>query len=137
MPLVYRTMKPDDDRFPIIESSARGLGVRSGTDIDVDTPGNVVVNGKGMSVAPAWRVLPIWRIPKRLRDKAPGACGANNTACFRAGAGAFQRGPFADGLELVPDTSIHGCLAPTQAVPFAEYERGLIATRAGWHVDES
>ena len=85
--LVYRAMKRDDDGLPTIEPSAKGLDVRPGADIDVDQQGNVIPTGKGMSVSPGWRDLPLWRIPKRLRNKVPGAVAPNSTWCFRTGTG--------------------------------------------------
>jgi hypothetical protein len=137
MPLVYRAMKKDDDGFPAVESSASGLGVRTGIDIDVDAHGNTITNDKGMSVSPAWRVMPVWRVPKRLRDKCPGARGPNSTFCFKTGTGPFQRAHFAEGLELVPDSSTHGCIAPTQLVPLVTYVSDLELTRINWQIDES
>jgi hypothetical protein len=137
MPLVFRAMRKDDDGLPTVERSASGLGVRPGIDIDLDAQGNALANGKGMSVAPAWRAISILRIPKRLRAKVPGARGSNNTHCFRAGAGPFQRGAFAAGLELIPDSATHGCVAPVQTVPLSQYESDLSATRADWQIDEA
>jgi hypothetical protein len=137
MPLVYRAMKRDDDSLPTVELSAKGLGVRPGTDVDVDQQDHVIVNGKGMSVAPNWRVLPLWRIPKRLRAKVPGAIAPNNTYCFRTGTGPFLAEPFAPGLELVPDSPTHGNLAPAKSVPLVQYLGDLAATRANWQIDES
>lgn len=78
-------------------ASPRGLGVRQGIDIDVDAQGNVLVNGKGLSVAPARRDINVLRIPKRLRAKVPGANGSNNTYCFGFGQGPFQQGALAAG----------------------------------------
>src|SRR5438046_4714758 len=120
MPLVYRAMKKDADGLPTVEQTANGLGVRPGIDIDLDGQGNTVLNGKGMSVSPAWRVMSIFRIPKRLRDKVPGARGSNNAFCFRMGNGPFQQGNFAAGLELVPDSATHGCVKPAQCVPLTQ-----------------
>jgi hypothetical protein len=137
MPLVFRAMKRDGDGLPTVEQSASGLGVRPGMDIDVDAQGNVVMNGKGMSVSPAWRVLPIFRIPKRLRNIVPGARGSDKTFCFRTGKGPFQQGVFAAGLYLIPDSATHGCVTPVRLVPLARYESDLAATRANWQVDES
>jgi hypothetical protein len=137
MPLVFRAMKRSEDELPTVEQSASGLGVRPGIDVDVDTWGNAVVNGKGMSVSPSWRAISILRIPKRLRDKVPGARGSNNTFCFRTGAGPFQAGEFAPGLDFVPDSATHGCVTPTQSVPLAQYESDLAATRVDWQYDEN
>jgi hypothetical protein len=137
MPLVFRAMKRDDDGLPKVEPSANGLGVRPGTDIDVDAQGNAATNGKGMSVSPAWRDMRPFLIPKRLRDKAPDARGSNSRFCFKSGSGPFKRGAFAQGLELVPDSSTHGCIAPAASVPLTQYESDLTATRPNWEVDES
>jgi hypothetical protein len=137
MPLVFRVMQRSDDGLPTVAQSATGLGVRPGTDVDVDMNDIVVVNGKGMSVSPSWRVISILRIPKRLRDKVPGARGSNNTFCFRTGAGPFQVGEFAPGLALVPDSATHGCVTPTLSVALGQYENDLAATRADWEFDEN
>ena len=137
MPLVYRVMKKDEDDLPTVEQTASGLGVRPGTDVDLDRQGDVIANGKGMSVSPAWRDISLLRIPKRLRDKVPGARGSNNTFCFRSGTGPFQAGDFAPGLELVPDSSSHGCIAPAQTVPLSQYQNDLAATLSSWQIDEN
>jgi hypothetical protein len=137
MPLVYRVMKKDEDDRPTVEQSASGLGVRPGTDVDLDPQCNVIANGKGMSVSPAWREMPLLRIPKRLRDKVRGARGPNNRFCFQTGAGPFQAGEFAAGLELVPDSPRHGCIAPAQNIPLSRYQGDLAATRSDWQIDEN
>lgn len=105
--------------------------------MDVDDQGNVIVNGKGMSVSPSLRDIASWRIPKRLRDKIPDARGSNNRFCFRTGTGPFQAGEFAPGLDLVPDKATHGCVAPADYVSLGEYESNLAATRPDWQLDES
>jgi hypothetical protein len=53
MPLVFRAMKKDEAGLPTVEPSARGLGVRTGIDVDLDSQGNALANGKGVSVSPA------------------------------------------------------------------------------------
>lgn len=135
MPLVFRAMKKDDDGLPTIEASATGLGVRIGTDVNMQD-GQLLANGKGLSVAPDWRLLPIFRIPKRLCDQVSGARGSNQTYCFRFGSGPFERAPFAESLELVPDSPAHGCVAPARSVSLEQFESDLSATRAGWQIDE-
>ena len=52
--------------------SQTSLGIRPGRDVDLDAQNNVLVNGKGMSVAPSWRDINVNRIPKRLRPIMPG-----------------------------------------------------------------
>jgi hypothetical protein len=130
-------MRKDDDGFPTLQQSASALGVRPGVDVDLDAQGSVLVNRNGMSVNPAWRVMSIFRIPKRLRNIVPGARGSNHTFCFRTGTGPFQQGAFAAGLTLEPDSATHGNVAPAQVVPLAQYETDLAATRPDWLVDET
>ena len=137
MPRLFRAMKKDNDGFPTVEPSASGLGVRVGVDVDVDGDGTVRMNEKGMSVSQAWRAISILRIPKRLRASVPGARGSNNTFCFRAGDGPFERGEFARGLNLIPDSATHGCLVPAELSALSQYEAELADTRDSWHVDET
>lgn len=137
MPQVFRIMREDPDGLPNVAPTANGLGVRAGVDIEVDRQGNVLLNGKGMSVNPEWRSAPLFRIPERLRHQKQGARGPNTNACFRCGSGAFSRGSFAERLTLEPDTPAHGVIAPTATVPLSEYEAALAATRSGWEKDET
>lgn len=132
MPQVFRVMREDEDRLPNVAPSASGPGVRSGVDIDLDPHGNVLVNGKGMSVNPDWRNAPLFRIPERLRHLKQGARGPNTNACFRYGTGTFERGNFADGLTLEPDTPTHGTIAPVASIPLSDYGAALAVTRSGW-----
>jgi hypothetical protein len=135
MPRVFRVMRKEPDGLPTVNQT--NLGVRPGIDVDLDAQNNVLVNGKGMSVAPNWRDINVNRIPKRLRPIVPGAGGSNNTFCFRAGNGAFVQGAFANGLTLEPDSAIHGNVAPAQVVPLATYEADIAATRPDWQEDET
>src|SRR5438270_8019185 len=120
MPRAFRVMRKEPDGLPTV--SQTNLGARPGVDVDLDSQNNVLVNGKGMSVAPNWRDININRIPKRLRPILPGASGSNNTFSFRFGNGPFQQGPFAKGLTLEPDSATHGNVAPAQVVALATYE---------------
>src|SRR5438477_11413090 len=117
MPRVFRVMRKDADNKPTV--SPTSLGVRPTIDIDLDPQNNVLVNGKGMSVAPNWRDISRNRIPKRLRPVVPGARGSNNTFCFRIGDGPLPQGPFANGLTLEPDAANPGNVAPAIVVPLA------------------
>lgn len=137
MPRVFRAMLRDDDGFPRVERSARGLGIRPGIDIDVGPSDNVLVNGKGMSVGPNWRDLPHHRVPERLRHLKRGARGPSNIYCFRSGSGPFQKETFAKGLMLEPDSSKHGVIAPDHGMSLDDYESALRATRPTWQVDET
>jgi hypothetical protein len=128
-------MRKEADGLPTVNPTS--LGVRPGIDVDLDAQNNVMVNGKGMSVAPNWRDINVHRIPKRLRPIVPGAGGSNNTFCFRAGNGAFVQGAFAKGLTLEPDSATHGNVAPAQVVPLVDYEADIAATRPDWQEDET
>lgn len=132
MPRMFRIMKKDTDK-PIIGQTAKTLGVRPG-EVDLDVLGNVVVNDKGMSVNPEWRLASLFLIPKRLGT---GGRGSNTSYCFRRGTDAFQQGPCGDGLELLPDSPSHGVVRPAQSVPLVQFEENLQATRLEWEVDET
>jgi hypothetical protein len=137
MPRVFRIMRQERDGLPAVQQASSALGVRPGADISLDPQGNVIVNGQGMSVNPHWRDASILRIPKRLGHLVPGARGSNNQFCFCTGTGPFQRGAFAAGLTLEPDSATHGNVAPAHVVPLAQYEADLAATRPNWQVDET
>jgi hypothetical protein len=141
IPKIFRAMKRDDEGRPVVEPSAKGLGVRcnpaEGTiDIDLDSDGNVITNGKGMSVAPDWRSLPPSRIPKRLRGKSKDARGSSNTWCFRMGEGPFQAGPVVQGLMLRPDSPTHANVVPEAPCPSAQFQADLARTQDLWIIDE-
>ena len=130
------------DGLPVIgHGSSSALGSRSGIDITVDAAGDVVLDERGMSVAPEWRLLEFTRIPKRLRHIVPGATGSNSTYCYTLGSGPFVNSRVANGLELIPDAGpspvTHGIIAPAQIVSLAHYQTDLENTRANWQIDEA
>jgi hypothetical protein len=129
-------MRRDEDDQPHVDASASGLGVRPEVDVDV-VDDRVLVNGKGMSVNPDWRFAPIFRIPRRLRHLMEGARGPESNACFRYGSGAFERGRFADGLVLEPDSSTHANVAPDAPSLLSDYQEAIARTRPGWAIDEA
>jgi hypothetical protein len=143
MPAINRSMRKATDNLPVVEPSARGLGVREpplpNADVDVDGKGHVVLNGRGMSVARHWRDLPYFRIPKRLDVRKVGFKGSNADCCWRLGEGPFTPGPVWAGLELV--LKVHdptkGNVVPNQPVPLSQFQAELAATRASWVLDET
>lgn len=143
MPTIYRAMKRGDDGLPLVQASARGLGVRLppslDADIDLDENGMVLLNGRGMSVASHWRNLPRHRIPMRLRDDENGALGSNTSFCWKFGSGAFQPGAVSDRLLLImkPHDQDRGNVVPSEAVSVQQFQVDLAATRDRWTVDES
>src|SRR6266446_5522215 len=106
MPRIYRSMLADGGK-PKVGCSAVMLGVRvppnKDADLPVESDGTVRPNTGGMSVAPAWRYLPRWRISKRLRDKVEGASGRVDAFCWRMGSGGFDAEELSTGLVLRPD----------------------------------
>jgi hypothetical protein len=139
MPVIYRSMLIDGGK-PKIGCSAITLGVRVPPSKDADIPvgpdGSVHPNTGGMSVAPAWRSLPIFRISKRLRDKIEGASGSRHVFCWRMGEGAFVAGSVAQGLVLNADSDTHGTVQPNRPMPLIDYQGKLADTRDKWVIDE-
>jgi hypothetical protein len=142
MPLVYRAMLADGDR-PQVGPAALALGVRvppdEHADIAVSVDGLVEPRTGGMSVAPAWRMLPVHRIPRRLRTKFPRAAGKNECYLWRMGDGPFTEGAFADDLFFRTDPEKphkHGFVEPAVKMSTAEYQAALAAIRHQWKIDE-
>lgn len=127
----------------MVGSNAKELGVRvppnSNADIDLDGHENVVLNGRGMSVAENWRYLPPHLVPKRLRPILSSAAGSNELACFMHGNGPFQAGPINGRLVLVlkPHSPRVGNVVPSQLGSLREFQDDLAATRSDWSIDES
>ncbi len=143
MPRIYRSMRRGDGDLPIVGTADKwSLGVRGEpihgvADVDLDCDGNVVLNGKGMSVSPAWRVMPPFLIPKRLRDKRPGATAPDHFFCFVLGTEPFEAGPISTHLLLRPDSLDHGVVAPNRLAPLKDFQAALAATQPLWRIDES
>src|SRR5947208_192129 len=99
MAKVMRAMLRDGDNGPLIGNSPKMLGVRTGSgehdDICPDEYGIVHCGPRGMSVAPSIYVIPLHRVPKRLRNLVKGARGANNYRLWRLGEITFVDGPAA------------------------------------------
>jgi hypothetical protein len=126
-----------DGHRPLLAPTARGPGVRKGVDIAVDVSGKVNTGSGGMSVAPEWRLLPPWRIPRRLAQVVPLACGRNDDACWRFGEGDFVTELLGERLRFVPDRPTHGLIEPAYEMLLSHYEAALADTQNGWVIDES
>lgn len=136
MPLNFRAMLTDQGK-PAIGPTAQSLGVRPGYDIPLEAGGVVRPGTGGMSVAPDWRKLPVFRIPVRLRHLFPRARGRDpRLRCWRMGDGPFADGPVADGLALRadPTNTDHGLVEPVTAMALSAYASVLAATRDIWKV---
>ena len=135
-------MKKEINDKPIVDATGKGLGVRVApvngvVDIDVDDAGMVLLNGKGMSVAPAWRDLPIHLISKRLKGIFRAARGGIGLYCFSSGEGDFANGEVSDSLNMIVDQPSHGVVVPSTAMTVAQYQNALSTTRDNWNLDES
>lgn len=138
MPLIYRTMRKDDDDKPTVGQVFCTLGARP-SEIDLDAQNNAVPSDKGMSVAPHWKLLPFVVLPRRLHPS--GRC-TIPVHSFRHGEGQFQQSACGNNLELVPDAPAagvvrHGIVRPAQAVPVADHQQNLADTREEWEIDEN
>ena len=130
-------MLKDEDDKPTVGKGFCQLGARP-TEIDLDAQNNATPTDKGMSVAPEWRLLPFVVLPRRLDPR--GRC-TKPVHCFRRGTAQFQQMTFGNNLELVPDAPAqsvvrHGIVRPAQAVPVADHQQNLAATRAEWETFE-
>jgi hypothetical protein len=142
MPKIYRSMRKADDGKPVVDATGKGLGVRGVpvngvVDLDLDDEGKVILNGKGMSVAPAWRDLPYFLVPKRLKDRFPAARGRSDLYGFTMGDGPFANGRVAIGLDLEVKSPTHGVVVPQASVPLDQFQRDLANTRSHWIIDEA
>ena len=145
MPLVYRSMKSDseDESRPMLGDSASCLGVRvppsKNCDIIPDELNCVHPKSGGMSVAPHWTDLKYFRIPKRLKDKYPGASGNNSLKCWKMGEGDFESAKLTAGLYLRPDegdSPKHGVVEPDSSMSLQTNQKRIADTQDHWSVDE-
>jgi hypothetical protein len=134
MPLIYRAMMPDG-HHPAVGPEKKKLGVQIPGDL-AEVAGRVAPGTGGMSVAPAWRDLPLHRIPRRLKHLEPKASGNNQYECWKMGEGPFVAGAVAEGLSLRIDRSTHGLVEPAFAMSSREYQESLAATRDQWEIDQ-
>ncbi|MEX2138741.1 MAG: hypothetical protein WD894_05730 [Pirellulales bacterium] len=127
-----------DDGKPIVGSQRDMLGVReNGRDIPIDS-GNIVHPGAGgLSVAPEWRVLPPFLIPRRLSSKVGDARGNAQLAIFRLGMADFIDSTIGQFLRLRVTSAMHGSIEPAMISALADYQAQLAATREEWVFDET
>jgi hypothetical protein len=133
---VFRVMKANaSGNAPLVEASARGLGVRP-CDLAPCKQGLAHPQKGGMSVAPTLAMLPPHRVPERLDQLVEGASGHNTDYVWVVGDGAFSNGPFTQGLALRVTSASHGVVEPDAKRPFKQYEAHLAATANHWTVGE-
>jgi hypothetical protein len=118
-------MKEDSDGLPKVEDSARGLGVRPGTDVPASLPGDQVSSGEGgVSVSPDDPMnLPAHRRPSALQ-------GTGKDPVW-----------VIDIMDLDPNLIYrpdprnpqgHGFLEPACPMPLVEYQQAVARTRDRW-----
>src|SRR5262245_2086271 len=135
-------MRVDADGLPSVGTQSKCSGVREPpdrhADVNVDAAGNVILDGRGLSVTADWRGLPGHLIPEHLDDGFNGASG-RGMRVFTHGSGDFAEGPVAAGLQLChkPRSNTSGNVTPVASVPLAQYQNDLRATRPHWVIDES
>jgi hypothetical protein len=117
-------MRDDGQGRPLVIATARGLGVRSLIDIDVDEDGMVEPDTGGMSVSPeSYEYLPVHRRPPTL-----GGTGLDPVW-------EIDDTEIGDGLAYREDEDEplpHGVVEPAWRMEFAQYEELLAATRDVW-----
>ena len=111
---------------PLVEQSARGLGVRVGgakPDITPDSNGNVYPNGDGMSVAPftPLNLLP-HRRPPEFGGNGPDPVWCINSTWIDAN----------DRLQFRQDSLTHGNIEPNRRMSLEDYRGALAETQLLW-----
>lgn len=151
MPLAYRVMKTDGNA-PLVGESFVCLGVRPGKDIQSDAQSTVAPNTGGLSVDESFSsinklVLPrslrneVRRkygntVPKEILDFVYSATGPASACIWKIGDGPFENSMnFANGLSLRLVSYTHGFVEPRSAMPIANYQQHLAATRHDWRID--
>lgn len=133
---VYRSMFADG-RKPLVGDGSKMLGVRgNGHDIPISAEDMVLPNTGGLSIAPEWRDLPYFLIPRRLQDSVPEARGNNKLTCFRLSDLPFKAAEITDKLALRPDTAKHGTIEPRHEMKLDVLQSALSDTRNLWEIDE-
>ena len=140
MPLVFRVMEVENAK-PKLGDDTNMLGVRipphPHADIIPDANNNVRPGIGGLSVAPNWRSLPAFLIPKRLNRIVNKARASNRLRCWRLGDGAFVDGKVADNLILRCDGATHGLIEPASEMSIDEFQQALAETQDSWEIDEN
>lgn len=138
MPLIYRAMQASESG-PETGSSKKMLGAKAGTergdDIAPTPDGRVFPETGGMSVAPSWRDLPAYRIPRRLKHLFPAATGKNEMECWCMGIGPFEDAAVSTDLNLRVDSGSHGVVEPSREMPLPTYQDALAQTQNQWIIE--
>ncbi len=142
---IVRPMKkdPNDQTRPLVGPRFCCLGVRLHEvtlDPAGDPTGNVLADGRGMSVSADWRNLAPVLIPEELEDDTNGARGKGMAVFVHGqGTGPFAEGPVAAGLEMLfkPGKTDSGNVCPVADVLLSQFQADLAATAPDWVIDPS
>lgn len=116
---LYRGMQADGDR-PLIEDSARALGVRVGLDVEPDAAGNVHP-GRGLSIAPD----DLYSLPGHRRPQEHGGTG-------RDPVWVINEPSLSEALEVSVDRPEHGVIGPSAPTALNQYQETLADTQTDW-----
>ncbi len=118
--IIYRSMRIDINGSPLLEESARGLGVRPGKDILIKD-GFVFPFTGGMSASPDDpNYLPNHRKPISLGGTGKDPVFYMNTKMLPPG------------LKFVQDSKTHGTIQPSMAMSYEDYKTLLSITKNLW-----
>lgn len=133
--MLFRTMTPGQDGFPLAGRSKRQLGVvipgagidPRRVDIAPDPGGDVHPRSGGMSVAPEtmWNL----RLHRRPRGMSRGATGQAIDRVYAI----YPVAVSTEALDVRATSPVHSLVEPSRPMDLATYERALAATRAEWH----
>lgn len=119
--LLFRAMREGADGMPLLEDSARGLGVRPGRDIIIDIKGMVHPKVGGMSAVPDNPSnLQIHRRPQEF-----GGTGKDPVWCI-------QCSSLPSSLKYIPDSPTHGTIQPSNIMTKDNYNQLLQSTKVFW-----
>lgn len=122
---------------PILGHQGKMLGVRTdGADLPIEANDHVHPATGGLSVAPEWRKLPAFLVPRRLVGKFARARGNNALSCFRLGELPFMPGQIGDELMIDIDSPKHATIQPAFEMTISTFQDSLAATRDDWIIDE-
>lgn len=140
MPIAFRPMKQDVDKFPCVADTMAGLGLRP-RDLTPDDKGQAHPGRGGMSVVSCLDGLrrrvaklkfPPTLVPRRLQERIPGAIGPNNLRVFRIGSGRFERGVLTERVTLEVDIDDHGTVQPCSIMHITAFKAAIVSTRPMW-----
>ncbi len=123
---LFRSMKEDVNRMPMVGSNGRMLGVRPGNastpDVLAVQPSDLIVpNQGGMSVAPD---NPSY-LSRHRRPQSLGGTGLDPVW-------SLETVELAPNLQFRQDSPTHGLIEPLRTMTLQEYQAALSATRTRW-----